>query len=155
MKNLDEFNSIQFIKSLNIELHTEYLCDNLIKNKVPKLYINQIKETINFLKKELLMIEYYGNDILTTESEKQEIIKKYFDTTSPLKLKKIPSKLKNKLVVFSEISKIFDSNKIYTEKNINEILKSITDEDYAQIRRDLVEFGLIKRNNENSEYIIP
>lgn len=47
--------------------------------------------------------------------------------------------------------KRFELNKIYSEKEINEILKSIYT-DFAIIRRSLIDYGLMGRNQDGTEY---
>lgn len=84
-----------------------------------------------------------------TDKEREDIIKAYFDKTGALK--NYPVKQKRKIVVLSEISKNFSKDKIYTEKEVNRILTRIY-EDYATLRRALVEYGFIERKNDGSSY---
>ena len=66
-------------------------------------------------------------------------------------LKSYPVKEKKKIIVLSEIAKNFSEGKIYSEKEINRILKRIY-EDYATLRRALVEYGFLERKNDCSSY---
>lgn len=64
-----------------------------------------------------------------------------------------PSKRKNKMLVLEYLVSKFDSEKNYTEKEINEILNQFhTFGDYALLRRDLIEAGFLERNNNGSAY---
>lgn len=84
-----------------------------------------------------------------TDKEREDIIKAYFDKKGALK--NYPVKQKRKIVVLSEISKNFSKDKIYTEKEVNRILTRVY-EDYATLRRALVEYGFIERKNDGSSY---
>jgi len=85
----------------------------------------------------------------TTDKEKSDVIKNYMDENQALK--SYPSKEKKKIIVLEEIAKNFTKGKTYSEKEINTILKRIY-EDYATIRRALIEYGFIERSNDCSSY---
>ncbi|MEH6937313.1 DUF2087 domain-containing protein [Bacillus sp. JJ664] len=86
-----------------------------------------------------------------TEDEREKGLKKYFPEGLNGPLKKFPLKEKQKLVVLREIVKRFEPNKIYHEKEINEVLTTIYD-DYVILRRYLVEYGFIDRKPDGSQY---
>jgi len=86
-----------------------------------------------------------------TEDEREKSLKKYFPEGMNGPLKKFPLKEKQKLVVLREIVKRFDPNKIYHEKEINEVLTTIYD-DYVILRRYLIEYGFIDRKPDGSQY---
>lgn len=50
-----------------------------------------------------------------------------------------------------EIVKNFSTGRTYTEKEINRVLKRIF-EDYATIRRALIDYGFIDRSNDCTKY---
>lgn len=85
----------------------------------------------------------------TTDKEIKDTIKAYMDETGALKT--FPSKEKKKIIVLNEIAKNFSKGRIYTEKEMNLILKRIF-EDYATIRRYLIEYGFIERKDDCSSY---
>jgi hypothetical protein len=85
-----------------------------------------------------------------TEDEKNTVLKNYFDS-SLLKLKVIPPKEKKKIIILQHIVGMFDKTKKYTEKELNVVLKSIN-EDYATLRRYLIEYGFMDRTPNCSEY---
>lgn len=87
---------------------------------------------------------------ITTE-ERDKIIKNVFESFSPLKLKVFSAKEKKKIVILSTIAQQFEKNIIYPEKEINRILGNIY-EDYATLRRYLVEYGYMERTRDCSEY---
>lgn len=84
-----------------------------------------------------------------TDKEKEDIIKNYIDENGALI--NYPAREKKKIIVLQEIVKNFSKGKIYSEKEINRILKRIY-EDYATIRRALIEYGFIERTNDCSNY---
>jgi len=66
-------------------------------------------------------------------------------------LQKFPQKEKQRLIVLREITKHLDSEHIYDEKELNQILKAIYD-DYVMIRRYLIEYGFLDRKPDGSQY---
>lgn len=85
-----------------------------------------------------------------TEKEKEKVLNTYF-TADHTKLKQFPSKEKRKIVVLQQIITDFEQSKTYTEKEVNAILKTFYD-DFATIRRYLIEYGFLDRNRDCSQY---
>lgn len=86
-----------------------------------------------------------------TKKEQDEIVKKFLPEGPVGSLKKFPLKEKQKLVVLREIVKNLQSERIYDEKELNQILKAVYD-DYVLIRRYLIEYGFLDRTADGSEY---
>ncbi len=86
-----------------------------------------------------------------TEDENDKILEKYFPDGPRGPLKTFYMKEKNKLVVLKQIAKHFEPNRNYTEKEVNEILKKVY-EDFATIRRYLIEYGFMDRKLDGSKY---
>lgn len=84
-----------------------------------------------------------------TDEEKLDVINTYMDENKALK--SYPAKEKKKIIVLEEISKNFTNGKTYSEKEINRILERVY-EDYATIRRALIEYGFIERAKDCSNY---
>ncbi len=63
----------------------------------------------------------------------------------------IPKKLDDKRELFEYVSDLFAGDRDYTEKEINEILCKIYP-DYALLRRYLVDFKFLQRNNYGTSY---
>lgn len=84
-----------------------------------------------------------------SDKERESIIKSYISENGGLK--SYPVKEKKKIIVLSEIAKNFFKGKVYPEKEINRILKRIY-EDYATLRRALIEYGFLDRTNDGSSY---
>jgi hypothetical protein len=86
-----------------------------------------------------------------TEEEQQEILKKFLPEGINGRLMKFPPKEKQRLIVLREISKRFAKDVIYSEKETNQLLNEFYD-DYVLVRRYLIEYGLLDRKSDGSQY---
>ncbi|WP_400164413.1 DUF2087 domain-containing protein [Brevibacillus sp. TJ4] len=86
-----------------------------------------------------------------TQDEQERIVAKHFPDGPDGRLAKFPLKQKQKLIVLREIAKRIESDRVYTEKEINEVLKAVY-EDYVTIRRYLIDYGFIDRKPDGSQY---
>ncbi len=86
-----------------------------------------------------------------TKAEEDKVIASAFESLEPLVLKVFSAKEKKKLVILRKIAAQFDKGIKYTENEINSILKPIY-EDYATIRRYLIEYGFMERTKNCKEY---
>ncbi len=85
-----------------------------------------------------------------TEEERTECLKKYFEESVLLRF---PKKQKRIIIVLQYIVSFFERKHIYSEKEVNAILKEIYS-DYVTIRRYLIEYGFLDRKADGSEYWI-
>lgn len=88
-----------------------------------------------------------------TEEENSKFLKKYFTEGEDGQLSSFPIKEKRKIIILRHIIKKFDSEKKYTEKEVNLVLKAIY-HDYVTLRRYLIEYGFMDRTNDCSSYWI-
>lgn len=88
---------------------------------------------------------------ITTKEEREKIIATVFSSLTPLRLKIFSAKEKKKIVTLQKIMEQFEVNRIYPEKEVNQILHSIY-EDYPTLRRYLIEYGFMDRSKDCSEY---
>ena len=121
---------------------------------IMELLSESTKKEINILDKEVICDPHKSATTLddrfnTTDKEKKKVLESYINEDGSLKA--YPSKEKKKIIVLEEIMNNFNRGKKYSEKEINRILERIY-EDYATIRRALVEYGFIDRNTNCSEY---
>ncbi|MBX9976485.1 DUF2087 domain-containing protein [Cytobacillus firmus] len=86
-----------------------------------------------------------------TEEEQEKILKKYFPEGTDKPLVKFPPKEKQRLIVLREIAGQLQPEHIYGEKELNQVLKDFY-EDYALIRRYLIDYGFLDRKLDGSEY---
>lgn len=131
------------------------------KAKQAKLYLaiyESVEQASMTDKKDQLIKAHVGATMvderyIMTVDEDEKIIKNYFETLEPLILKILPSKEKKKIAVLRKITAQFDPTKLYTEKALNETLKTIY-EDVATIRRYLIQYGFFERTTDCSQYWI-
>jgi hypothetical protein len=79
------------------------------------------------------------------------IKEKYVISTDPFKISNFPPKEKRKYILLCMMVHLFEPNKKYNEKEINEILKTIYS-DYVTLRRYLVEYRFLDRLVDGSAY---
>lgn len=83
--------------------------------------------------------------------ELQEKLSAFLDKDG--RLTAFPSKRKMKLYALIYLSKKFEGNKKYSEKEINQIINSFTlFEDPATVRRELFVYGFLNRKIDCSSY---
>lgn len=131
------------------------------KEKQARLFIalmellsKETEKEINVLDKETLCDPHKNattldNRFNITDKEKEKVLQAYFDENGGLK--SYPSKEKKKIVVLEEIMKNFKSEIKYSEKQVNRKLKRMYD-DFATLRRALIEYGFLDRSRDCSEY---
>lgn len=86
-----------------------------------------------------------------TKAEEDAITAHMFSSLEPLKLLHLSPKEKKKIVILKKIAEQFQRDKKYSEKELNIILKDIY-EDFATVRRYLIEYGFMDRTNDGKEY---
>ena len=74
------------------------------------------------------------------------------DHTVNRQLTHIPSKQKKLLVVLRWLATLFQPEKLYTEPEVNAILKAVYETDFVGLRRDLVDFGYLRRERGGGKY---
>ena len=82
-----------------------------------------------------------------TERERQAVLKAYF-TVDGL-LKEFPVREKRKIIALREIARRFQAGRSYTEKEVNAIIDY---HDYATVRRYLIEYELLERTADCTQY---
>lgn len=85
----------------------------------------------------------------TTPEYEAKVIRTFFDGDT---LKQIPTQLKKRMVVLRRLAGVFERERVYTESQVNEVLKRYH-EDVATLRREMVESGLLVRRR--GEYARP
>lgn len=83
-----------------------------------------------------------------SEEEIKKVLNIYFKEE---RLIQIPKKEKKRVIILLYISRKFQKNTYYTEKEVNEILKDVF-EDFVMIRRYLIDYKLLNRNKEGTKY---
>lgn len=87
-----------------------------------------------------------------TEKEYAELLKQYFPDGPEGPLASFPRKEKRKIAVLRHIASFFQSGIRYTEKEVNERLSKFWEEDYVTLRRYLIEYGYLDREDDGRAY---
>jgi DNA-binding transcriptional ArsR family regulator len=74
------------------------------------------------------------------------------DHTISGRLTSLPSKQKKLVVILRWLATLFQPNMLYTEPQVNAILKAVHAPDVAGLRRDLVDFGYLRRERGGGKY---
>jgi hypothetical protein len=72
-------------------------------------------------------------------------------SVDPLIIKNVPAKEKRKYILLCMIIHFFKKDYFYTEKEINDILKPMTN-DYVDLRRFLINYKFLDRKTDGSSY---
>lgn len=88
-------------------------------------------------------------DKLGWSSEDLEVLREY---TLNQRLTRIPSRQKKQIVIFRWLATLFEPDRLYTEREVNNVLKSVSAPDIAGLRRDLVDFGYLRRERGGGKY---
>lgn len=83
------------------------------------------------------------------EAEDQQILR---DHTSGGKLTHLPNKQKKTGVVMRWLATLFQPDRLYSEQEVNAVLKTVYEEDFVSLRRDLVDYGYLRRERGGGKY---
>jgi hypothetical protein len=111
----------------------------------------QVISTIEQPPPEAKKIEADNNwiEALDWAEEEKQVLR---DHTVNGELTRIPAKQKKLVVVLRWLASLFEADKLYAEKEVNAVLKSVHTHDYVGLRRDLVDFGYLRREPGGSKY---
>lgn len=79
----------------------------------------------------------------------QEVLR---DHTLNGQLTHLPTKQKKLLVILRWLATLFKPDTLYTEPQVNVILKAIYEHDYVGLRRDLVDLGYLRQERGGGKY---
>lgn len=88
-------------------------------------------------------------ELETTPEYDARVVATFFDGD---RLKQIPTQFKKRLVVLRRLRDAFERERVYTEPEVNQVLSRFN-EDFATLRRELIETGLLVRHK--GEYARP
>jgi hypothetical protein len=86
-----------------------------------------------------------------TKAEFRKIVRTSFPDGPDGRLCRFPRKQKHKVAVLVQILRRFDAQRRYTQREVNEILATAS-EDYTTLCRYMVDFGFLGRTRDGSEY---
>jgi DNA-binding HxlR family transcriptional regulator len=81
--------------------------------------------------------------------EDQQVLR---ECTTNRRLINLPSKRKKLMVILRWLATHFAADRLYTEKEVNAVLKAAYEHDYVSLRRDLVDFGYLRRERDGTKY---
>ena len=90
----------------------------------------------------------YINKINFTEEEREKTLIAFIKDGV---LRELPSKEKRKVIILLELIKKFSKDMVYSEKEVNEIIRAFY-HDFAILRRYLVDYKLLERSTDCKEY---
>ena len=93
--------------------------------------------------------EYAWVDALGWAAEDAKVLRDY---TRAGKLTTLPMKRKKTLVILRWLATLFEPGRMYTEAEVNEIIKRVHAADYVSLRRDLIDTGYLRREPGGSKY---
>lgn len=76
------------------------------------------------------------------------------DYTSGGVLTNLPGKLKKMMVILRWLATLFEPERLYSEAEVNEVLKRVYAADFVSLRRDLVDTGYLRRDRSGSVYML-
>ena len=118
------------VKSYRTQYYMMYsLCNEVFLSRIIDIIKEETDETVILNERD--------------ENYRKKVIESFFEYE---KLKSIPAQRKKKRIILEEIAKSFDSDKIYTEKEVNIIIAEFHD-DFCTIRRDMISEKLMDREN--------
>lgn len=91
-------------------------------------------------------------DALGWDEEDAQVLRQH---TSDGQLLRIPTRLKQTKVILRWMATLFEADKLYTEKEVNEVIKSVHKADHATLRRELIDFGWLRRSKDGKQYWVP
>ncbi len=165
-KSLSDMSRLRIIQSLTKgEMYTELLAERLgITPSTVSFHMKKLEEaglvisrkeqyyTVYSLNRDLFEMKL--SDIASSEPEetdeqqkredkyRSKVIESFFEYG---KLRSIPVQRKKKLICYEVIAERFVPGRIYTEKELDDIILPIH-EDYCTIRRDMISEGILSRD---------
>jgi DNA-binding transcriptional ArsR family regulator len=79
----------------------------------------------------------------------QQVLREY---TRGRQLTHLPSKHKNLLVILRWLATLFEPDRLYSEAEVNAVLKAVYAQDHVGLRRDLVDLGYLRRERGGGKY---
>lgn len=84
--------------------------------------------------------------------EEQRLLEKYFPQGVTGPLKTFAMQQKHKRVVLKAVARRFEEGRSYTEQEVNDILSAVYAKDPVEVRRYLIDLGLMERKPDGSSY---
>ena len=90
-------------------------------------------------------------DELKLDPQDRKVMRSYF---TGRRIRQIPTKRKKLLVILGWLAAQFESGRTYTEVEVNTLIEQFH-QDYARLRRDLIDFRFLQREGGGGRYWVP
>ncbi len=152
--SVEELAALLGLKPPTVSHHLAKLVEaGLVKSRTESYYnIYQLDQSALDAKTRSLFSQQELSNVASevdADAYDKKVIKDYSRRDGSLKT--LPSQRKKLEAILRYVVKAFDVGKRYSEKQVNEILARYN-EDTATLRRELVGFGLMKREGGGGEY---
>ena len=152
--SVEELAALLDLKPSTVSLHLAKLAQiGLVSAKTESYYnVYQLDEkTLEAKSRNLFSQENLAASVADVDADAYDnkVVKDYIRKDGSLKT--IPAQRKKLEAVLRYVVKAFEVNKRYSEKKVNEILSQYH-ADTASLRRELVGYGLMKREGGGGEY---
>ena len=144
------------LSTSTVSFHLKKLLDaNLVSFTKEQYYaVYSLNEEILSMNLKDLILDSRSEDEILNEREekyKEKVINSFFKYG---KLVEIPVQNKKKQIILEKIVQAFEKDREYSEKEVNLIIADFHD-DFCTIRRDLIGFNLMERENGIYKSIYP
>ena len=144
------------LSTSTVSFHLKKLLDaNLVSFTKEQYYaVYSLNEEILSMNLKDLILDSRSEDEILNEREekyKEKVIDSFFKYG---KLVEIPVQNKKKQIILEKIVQAFEKDREYSEKEVNLIIADFHD-DFCTIRRDLIGFNLMERENGIYKSIYP
>jgi biotin operon repressor len=109
----------------------------------------QLAATLEQRPPEPVVSDNHWIEALGWDADSQQVLRDY---TFNGKMRQIPNKRKKLLVILRWLATLFEADKLYTEPEINAILKAVYESDHVTLRRELVDYGYLRRERGGGKY---
>lgn len=148
-RSVDELAALLELSGPTVSHHLQYLQHvGLVEARAQQYYsIYSLRaDTLHSMAKEILATETLTKTVTEDVDQDAYARKVLSNYVVNGKLKQIPTQLKKLEVILHWLVKNFEPGRRYTEKEVNEIIKQYN-EDFATLRRELINFHLMERKN--------
>ncbi len=146
-RHTEELASILKLSPGTVSHHLSFLSEAGLLQSSKEQYYQIYSLTNGFLEQKLLKVVSMTQPKLDKKVEgdafRDKVLKTFFKHG---RLIKIPTQRKKLLVVLDELVKPFDETQTYTEREVSITLSDYHD-DFATLRRELIEFSYMKRKD--------
>lgn len=88
-------------------------------------------------------------DALGWDGEDQQVLRSY---TVNGCLTRLPTKRRKLMVILRWLATLFEPGRMYSEKEVNAIIRRVYEADYVSLRRDLIDAGYLRRERGGGKY---